>query len=40
MFNLTPAAKNILIINGIVFILTSGFIIESFGLRYILSDNF
>ena len=40
MFNLTPAAKNILIINGIIFILTSGFIIESFGLRYILSDNF
>ena len=40
MFNLTPAAKNILIINGIIFIFTSGFIIEEFGLRYILSENF
>ncbi len=40
MFNLTPAAKNILIINGIFFIFTSGFIIEEFGLRYILSENF
>ena len=40
MFNLTPAAKYILIINGIIFIFTSGFIIEEFGLRYILSENF
>ncbi|MEC8679683.1 MAG: rhomboid family intramembrane serine protease [Bacteroidota bacterium] len=40
MFNLTPAAKNILILNGIIFIFTSNYIIESFGLRYILSDNF
>ena len=40
MFNLSPAAKNILIINGIIFIFTSGFLIEEFGLRYILSDNF
>ena len=40
MFNLTTAAKNILIINGIIFIFTSGFIIEEFGLRYILSENF
>ena len=40
MFNLTPAAKNILIINGIIFVLTSGYIIEEFGLRYILSSEF
>ncbi len=40
MFNLTPAAKNILILNGIIFIFTSNYIIESFGLRYILSENF
>ena len=40
MFNLTPAAKNILIINGVIFLLTGGYIIEEFGLRYILSDNF
>ena len=40
MFNLTPAAKNILILNGIIFIFTSNYIIESFGLRYIFSDNF
>ena len=40
MFNLTPAAKNILIINGVIFILTSGYIIEEFGLRYILSQDF
>ena len=40
MFNLTPAAKNILILNGIIFIFTSNYMIESFGLRYILSDNF
>ncbi len=40
MFNLSPAAKNILIINGIIFIFTSSFLIEEFGLRYILSDNF
>ena len=41
MFNLTPAAKNILIINGIIFILTSQFFLgNEFGLRYILSDNF
>ncbi|RPH01737.1 MAG: rhomboid family intramembrane serine protease [Amoebophilaceae bacterium TMED152] len=40
MLNLTPAAKNILIINGIIFVLTSGYIIEEFGLRYILSSEF
>ena len=40
MFNLTPAAKNILIINGIIFLFTGGYIIEEFGLRYLLSDNF
>ena len=40
MFNLTPAAKNILIINGIIFLFTEGYIIEEFGLRYILSDTF
>ncbi len=40
MFNLTPAAKNILIINGIIFLFTGGYIIEEFGLRYILSDHF
>ena len=40
MFNLTPAAKNILIINGVIFILTSGYIIEEFGLRYIFSQDF
>ena len=40
MFNLTPAAKNILIINGVIFILTSGYVIEEFGLRYILSNEF
>ena len=32
MFNLTPAAKNILIINGIIFLFTGGYIIEEFGL--------
>ena len=37
MFNLTPAAKNILIINGIIFLFTTGYVIEWFGLRYILS---
>ena len=37
MFNLTPAAKNILIINVIIFFLTSNYIIEEFGLRYLLS---
>ena len=40
MFNLTPAAKNILIINGVIFIITSGYVIEEFGLRYILSNEF
>ena len=40
MFNLTPAAKNILIINVIIFFLTSNYIIEEFGLRYLLSENF
>ena len=40
MFNLTPAAKNILIINGIIFLFTSGYVIEWFGLRYILSPEF
>tara|TARA_Y100000590_G_scaffold250300_1_gene281178 strand:- start:53 stop:832 length:780 start_codon:yes stop_codon:yes gene_type:complete len=40
MFNLTPAAKNILIINVIIFFLTSNYVIEEFGLRYLLSENF
>ena len=40
MFNLTPAAKNILIINGIIFIITNQDIIELLGMRYILSENF
>ena len=40
MFNLTPAAKNILIINGIIFFLTTQDLIEFLGMRYILSDNF
>ena len=40
MFNLTPAAKNILIINGIIFLFTTGYVIEWFGLRYILSPEF
>ena len=40
MFNLTPTAKNILIINVIIFFLTSNYIIEEFGLRYLLSENF
>lgn len=40
MFNLTPAAKNILIINGIIFIITSQFLINEFGLRYVFSDHF
>ena len=40
MFNLTPAAKNILIINGIIFIITNQDIIEFLGMRYILSENF
>ena len=45
MFHLTPAAKNILIINGIIFILSDfiglrTYIIESFGMRYFHSENF
>ena len=45
MFQLTPAAKNILIINGIIFILSDfvglrSYIIESFGMRYFHSENF
>ncbi len=45
MFHLTPAAKNILIINGIIFILSDfiglrSYIIESFGMRYFHSENF
>ena len=40
MFNLTPAAKNILIINGIIFIITNQDVIEFLGMRYILSENF
>lgn len=45
MFQLTPAAKNILIINGIIFILSDfiglrTYIIESFGMRYFHSENF
>ena len=40
MFNLTPTAKNILIINGIIFFFTNNYIIEEFGLRYFLSENF
>ena len=40
MFNLTPAAKSILIINGIIFFLTSQDLIEFLGMRYILSENF
>jgi len=45
MFQLTPAAKNILIINGIIFILSDfiglrSYIIENFGMRYFHSENF
>jgi membrane associated rhomboid family serine protease len=45
MFHLTPAAKNILIINGIIFILSDfiglrTYIIENFGMRYFHSENF
>ncbi|MEO2084096.1 MAG: rhomboid family intramembrane serine protease, partial [Marinoscillum sp.] len=45
MFQLTPAAKNILIINGIIFILSDfiglrSYIIENFGMRYFHSDYF
>ena len=45
MFHLTPAAKNILIINGIIFILSDfiglrTYIIESFGMRYFHSEYF
>ena len=45
MFHLTPAAKNILIINGIIFILSDfiglrSYIIESFGMRYFHSEYF
>lgn len=45
MFQLTPAAKNILIINGIIFILSDfvglrSYIIESFGMRYFHSEDF
>ena len=45
MFQLTPAAKNILIINGIIFILSDfiglrTYIIESFGMRYFHSEYF
>ena len=40
MFNLTPAAKNILIINGILFFITNQDVIEFLGMRYILSENF
>jgi len=45
MFQLTPAAKSILIINGIIFILSDfvglrSYIIESFGMRYFHSENF
>ena len=45
MFQLTPAAKNILIINGIIYILSDfiglrSYIIENFGMRYFHSENF
>ena len=40
MFNLTTAAKYILIINGIIFIVTSQEVIEFLGMRYVLSENF
>ena len=45
MFHLTPAAKNILKINGIIFILSDfiglrTYIIENFGMRYFHSENF
>ena len=45
MFHLTPAAKNILIINGIIFILSDfiglrTYIIENFGMRYFHSEYF
>ena len=45
MFQLTPAAKDILIINGIIYILSDfiglrSYIIENFGMRYFHSENF